>query len=621
MFVLNAHKNDPSGLGIVARMAAALGNVVEDAKSAGGKILVPGRPDTHKELVAEGRRNYIWTTFESTQIPQDWVDELNTKYEEVYVPHQSIRTAFKSSGVNVPIQVVHQGYTKYERTRDYEPWDMQNGVLRIGILGVPTQRKNLIHLFSAIEKLSVGYKIDAKLVVHAPWLVTHRQEILQHSPFVELTTGTKTDDEIAEWYSGLHAYIYPSSGEGWSFTPREAMYMGIPTIVSDIDVHRELNDSGFAHPIKSDVWEDAYYEFLNGTCGQWKRYTVDDILQSLLGFVENYGSFVEKMWKQHEWIRGKYVWESAIAKLKSEIEPKHLMFCPTKYQACGINTYTTELLPFLPDTKYISSYDEAHEWIQGGGIQSIHVQHEFGIFNTQELNQHASRWTCKKKITLHNVADDSNTMCTLTQWFDVVFVLNRKSAKCTPKAQYVPHGTSLPIDNDSNLVPKTIGTFGFIHLQKGYQYIVDAAESAGFTTIIVGRLNRKNNRVMELYNSHIKDRASVTHHDGFFHYDQVMGYLKDCSLLVYYYQDDSAIYTSGSILHAARLGIPIITSDSVVFSDFERCVYKVPQNDVKALREAILSVSSDDRMQNMLVDNFRQYLIDNQWSKIARNFQ
>lgn len=619
MIVLNTHKNDPSGLGIVARMASSLGEVVDDSRSCGGKIFVPGRPDTHKDLVNPKGKNYIWTTFESTQIPRGWVDEINQNYREVFVPHQSIRTAFISSGVDKPVQVVPQGFTRYDRTVDYQKWDGKSE-LRIGMLGVPTKRKNLVRLFSAIERLNIEEKQNIKLVIHAPWLVTDGQEILQHSPFVELTTGTKTDMEIADWYSSLHAYIYPSSGEGWSFTPREAMYMGIPTIISDIDVHNEMIESGFSCPIKSDTWEDAYYEFLSGTCGQWKKYTVEDIMRGIRAFIDDYDAICERLPQQRNWIDERYRWEDALKQIKAEIEPKHIMFCPTKHQACGINTYTNDLVKHLPDTKYVGSYDEVMRAIQEDAIQSVHVQHEFGIFNSQELQQNAQKWHVKKQITLHTVANDAGTMGQFIAWFDDVFVLNKKSIERMPDAKYVPHGTSLPIHVDA-AKKQMVGTFGFIHPQKGYEYIVKASQLADMPLRIVGALNRDNERSMELYNTHIRDQRGIEHLDGFFPQSAVMRYLSECSLLVYYYEDGHAIYTSGSILQAARLGIPIITSDSVVFNDFEGCVYKVPQKDENALYEAIRHVSGNVELQKQLISNFNEYLKQNQWQNIAKNFQ
>ncbi len=45
-----------------------------------------------------------------------------------------------------------------------------------------------------------------------------------------------------------NCYAYPSSGEGWSFTPRESLFLGVPTVVSAIPVHAELRAPGSAPP-------------------------------------------------------------------------------------------------------------------------------------------------------------------------------------------------------------------------------------------------------------------------------------------------------------------------------------------------------------------------------------
>ncbi|MEZ4548823.1 MAG: hypothetical protein R3B51_14430 [Thermodesulfobacteriota bacterium] len=60
-----------------------------------------------------------------------------------------------------------------------------------------------------------------------------------------MDAGDVDEDGTSEWYAGLSCYVFPSSGEGWSFTPRESLYLGIPTLITDIPVHDELVRSGY----------------------------------------------------------------------------------------------------------------------------------------------------------------------------------------------------------------------------------------------------------------------------------------------------------------------------------------------------------------------------------------
>lgn len=603
MQVFKAHENDPSGLGIVARHAAKLHSDGSD------KLLIPGRPDHYQ--VPDGVDAYYWSTFESDYIPQEWVDNLN-KATEVFVPHKSIRAAFIRSGVHKPVNVVPQGYTRYKRT---QPLHRQaNEPLRIGILGVPTQRKNVDKLVQAVTRLNGAVHLD----IQAPWLVTPEQAMWS-SPYVTLSVGRKTDDEIAEWYSRLDGYIYPSSGEGWSFTPREALAMGIPTILSDIPVHDELMP--YVCSIESEIYEDAYYEFLKGTCGMWKAYTVDMITNALIDFANNYTHYRIKALEAANWIADKWQWDDILAQLKTEIEPKHLMLCPTRYGHCGINTYTEELLPYLPETKYVNSYSQIDSVLSHGNVESIHVQHEWGIFRTGSLLTEAGKWDCRKKITMHTVMQDGSVnQSFIANTFDDVYALTKRGAQKIERT-HVPHGTSAPLARVSTGKKGTIGTFGFIHPQKGYQYIIPAAERAGFQVRIVGELNKQNGQSVQLHEQYILGNKRVQHIDKFVPYEEAYEWLKGCEILVYYYQKGRALYTSGSILHAARLGIPIICAQIPVFEDLATGTHQVPPGDENALYEAILRVSQDEEYKKQLVDGMDKILNEHLWEKIAKRFQ
>ena len=108
-YVLDAHAGDPSGLGVVARRCSDLSQIVANSQGIAGKVLVPGRPDLYYKLVRRENINYIWTTFESNQLPNHWVEAINRYFTEVFVPHLSVLQVFQNSGVKRPITVLPQG--------------------------------------------------------------------------------------------------------------------------------------------------------------------------------------------------------------------------------------------------------------------------------------------------------------------------------------------------------------------------------------------------------------------------------------------------------------------------------------------------------------------------------
>ncbi len=48
--------------------------------------------------------------FEATAVPQEWVDKLNRYFDFLTVPDEFLVTAYKQSGVNIPIFLIPSGF-------------------------------------------------------------------------------------------------------------------------------------------------------------------------------------------------------------------------------------------------------------------------------------------------------------------------------------------------------------------------------------------------------------------------------------------------------------------------------------------------------------------------------
>ena len=99
-------------------------------------------------------------------------------------------------------------------------------------------------------------------------------------------TGLLSDGEIKALYKKCRSYIYPSLDEGFGITPLEALGCGVPIIISDIEVFREIykNTAHYVDPYDTEInieqlllepvdnpseilakftWKNAAFEFLN----------------------------------------------------------------------------------------------------------------------------------------------------------------------------------------------------------------------------------------------------------------------------------------------------------------------------------------------------------------------
>lgn len=424
LHILDTHKGDVSGLGILARHISSLGTIISDARETKGKVLVPGRPDYYSSLVSQENTNYLLTMFESDRIPSDWVKSINYNFSEVFVPHNFIKKAFQESGVTCPVSVLPLAYPERKRVKPIEKNKKENK-LKLGCLCGPTKRKNTEKLVEAVKELiQEGQKIE--LFLHCTWLKQEQKQWYK-LPFIKLTEGKVSDSFINQWYSELDAYICPSSGEGWSLTPRESMSLGIPTIVSNIGVHQELLESGFYIPIRSDGWQSAYYEFLGSNCGNWKSYSIQNIKSSIMDLIENYEYWYKVAQTGKEWLKSQYKWSFVEKQLLAQIYPKHILFRISENND-NIDKYCQNLIRLMPKTKHVTSYFHLEKILQNEDIQSIHVHYDPSFIDTHELLNYSQSWECIKKIYIHSSIMNIEIKDML-KWFDDIYVFTYRQMK------------------------------------------------------------------------------------------------------------------------------------------------------------------------------------------------
>jgi len=302
------------GLTTVYGRSNVIGNVVNDTKHLRGKkVLVPGMAPFFTDKLSRENTNVAYTTFETSRIPAFWLWPINEYFDHCLVPHPYVKEVFENSGVRIPVTVIQQGFTRYDRRLRAKP---VSGEFRIGFLGVPYVRKNLFKVYQACVNL-LGKIPGLRLVVHSalfiPELYTPEVALMEKSPFVQWTWGAMTEEWTSGWYGGLSCYVFPSSGEGWSFTPRESLYMGIPTLLTDIPVHRELIESGYCKAIPVRGKEDARYE--GNKYGKWDRVTVGDIEEAIWDVYRNYGAYLIRAMQGGRWIENKWTNESSQQRL------------------------------------------------------------------------------------------------------------------------------------------------------------------------------------------------------------------------------------------------------------------------------------------------------------------
>ncbi|MBC9913411.1 glycosyltransferase [Chitinophaga varians] len=281
-----------------------VGPIVPDTSHlSGASVLVCGIPTLYQERITARNTNMIFTTFESDNLPQEWITAIN-QYQYCIVPHEAVKQMYLNAGIRIPVSVVHNGYRRYPRKKR----TLDNQHFHVGFLGIPVTRKNLDKLYEACKELQQTNIPELKLHIHVAsfydWLDTRPFEEMQKAPFVSWTTGKHDADWVSDWYHRLSCYIFPSSGEGWSYTPRESMYLAVPTIISNIPTHRELAESGFCKVIPSAGRETANF---NGSIhGTWDLITAAGIKDAITDVYNRRQHFETLAGAGAEWIENKW---------------------------------------------------------------------------------------------------------------------------------------------------------------------------------------------------------------------------------------------------------------------------------------------------------------------------
>jgi glycosyltransferase involved in cell wall biosynthesis len=308
------------GLTHVYNRLKDIGQPASDTSSSrGSKVLVCGIPFLYEKKLSRRNTNIIYTTFESDRLPPFWVASINRHYHYCVVPHEAVKKVFVDSGITIPISVIHQGYTRYPRRHRQQAIGKD---FTVGFLGIPVNRKNVLKLYGACKRLKQKEIPGIRLAVHFAafyeWLDKEPFEAMKADPMIKWTEGRFDSRQISDWYDKLSCYVYPSAGEGWSFTPRESLYMGLPTIISDIPVHKELVDSNYYGVIHSTEKEAA--DFSGHFFGNWARIDESDIAVIIKDVYRNYSHYARQAARGARWIEDKWFNEEVRHKMLGFIE-------------------------------------------------------------------------------------------------------------------------------------------------------------------------------------------------------------------------------------------------------------------------------------------------------------
>jgi glycosyltransferase involved in cell wall biosynthesis len=269
-------------------------------------------------LYSPFKRNVAIVPWETTVIPASWIGKINS-FDALLVPCTQNIEAFRSSGVTVPIELIHWGI---DETIFYPLERPERPVFTFGHFGALSIRKGTDILISAFLEAFPNEK-DVRLLCKTsynnyPFGVKDKRIVVKLGQWPR-------EDVISMFYKETDCFVFPTRGEGFGLTPLEAMATGIPSIVtgwSGPDEYMNFNvgwiiDHTFS-PAKN--FSDVIYK---EECGDWAEPSKEHLIE-LMRYAYNHRDEVKEKGKNAaEYVKNNWLWKQKIGMYVSALG-KHL---------------------------------------------------------------------------------------------------------------------------------------------------------------------------------------------------------------------------------------------------------------------------------------------------------
>ena len=272
-----------------------------------------------------------YSFIENSCIIQPWVSILNTTFDAVVVPDKWEKKVFKQCGVTIPIFVLPVGMAlKHLLKKPLS--DHKHEPFVFGMSGAFWERKNHIKVLEAFIK-AFGTTDKVRLKLHGRGGNNNIQEALailiekNNLHNVEIISNLIDTQSFEDFLSSLDCYMLVSRGEGYSMSPREAMALGIPCILSNNTAHMTICNTGLVKAVETPIKQEPdQFQTLKDTIdrGYQLNCTVDDLAQAMLDMYHNYSLYQQKALQAREWVM-KYDFSNLKMKYIQLIKPQQVI--------------------------------------------------------------------------------------------------------------------------------------------------------------------------------------------------------------------------------------------------------------------------------------------------------
>ncbi len=262
------------------------------------------------------RTSFAYVVTERSKIHKDWVDRLNNEFDAVLVPEPFLVKIIEQSGVTIPIFVLPfaiklddcLSFNKPEKKISRET------PFIFGCCASFESRKNLELLTTAFMKEFgndpfVQLQIQGRTSFHE---FIHKNESIYQKISSYIKESSISNISVIEkelsrntylaFLKSFDCYVLISKGEGFSITPREALALGTPCILTNNTAHKEMCSLDFVYPVSSPHMMPAICKIKQCYLGEEWNCTERDVQKALRQVYNNYSEYREKAQRGKVWV-------------------------------------------------------------------------------------------------------------------------------------------------------------------------------------------------------------------------------------------------------------------------------------------------------------------------------
>lgn len=256
-------------------------------------------------------RQWGISMYESTQLPDEWVDIMSNALERLIVPCEWNAEIFRDNGIpsRIPIDIVGEGIDPAEfpfiqRQTGNHPFTF----LALGDRGM---RKGDDLVWSAFFRAFDTKKDDVRLVLKCRE-GNHAQMDLTRNP-KWLSVWREDVRTMADVYHQVDCFVMPTRGEGWGLPAREAAATGLPVIATRFG-GTAVNIDHWGIPIERYTMQPSVLG------GEWAEPDMDELIERMRWAYEHQDEALAVGKRASEWLHANETWEHAAKQMLDLVE-------------------------------------------------------------------------------------------------------------------------------------------------------------------------------------------------------------------------------------------------------------------------------------------------------------